>query len=364
MRPKVLFVGSFLESAKDGSVGGQMFACRSLIQSSLQHDVDFILIDSTAESVPAPGFLKRLWLASRRFTYFLFLFATKKPDSVLIFSSAGSSFIEKGMMVLISRTFSSNVILAPRSGLLIDNINRGTFFKIFARVVLRASSHIICQGEFWKNYFIALMGVDYNEKMKVIPNWIDVNRYLTDGPQPTSVITFVYIGWLETYKGVRDLLEAARIIKENKFGFELHVYGDGRQKQWLLDYIRLNFGNEVIYKGWITGSDKASALRSADVIVLPSHREGFPNALLEAMAYQKPVIASDIGVVPEIISHRRNGLLFKCGSARDLADKMAMMIQEVDSRRSMAIQARKTVEERYSVEQAATTFKSLLRLGN
>ena len=363
MKRKVLFVGSFVKAAKDGSVGGQMFACRSLIESPLSQVVDFILLDSTAESVPAPSMRRRSIVALKRFTYFLFLLGAKRPDSILIFSSSGFSFLEKGLMVLLSSPFCSNVIFAPRSGLVIDNINSSAFFKMYARLVFRAADKVVCQGEFWKHYFGHLSRNKRVDKMKIIPNWINVNEYVPVPVQRNLPTRFIYIGWLEKYKGICDLIEAARMLKEKNIHFELHVYGDGRLKRFLQESIALHFTDEeVIYHGWIKGKDKINALSAADVVVLPSHREGFPNALLEAMAYQKVVLASDIGVVPEIISHKKNGLMFKSGSAHDLMDKMIELIYDANLQKATAFGARKTVEERYSIESAVSAFKCLLGL--
>lgn len=340
-----------------------MFACRSLIQSELGDQVDFILIDSTAVSVPAPGFLKRFWLALRRVTVFVYLLITKRPDATLIFSSAGSSFIEKGMMTLVSHIFCSNVILAPRSGLLIDNINRSAIFKAYARLVLRSANRIICQGLFWKNYFTSLVGQHYEEKMPIVPNWIDVSRYSPGNHKAGPIVRFIYIGWLERYKGIQDLMEAVRIVKNRKMSFELHVYGDGRLKNWLQNFIVSDFvDSSVVYHGWVTANNKVRAMQEADVIVLPSHREGFPNALLEAMAYQKAVIVSAIGVVPEIIEDHVNGLIFNSGSVNELAERIVEMIQDTAQREQMAYQARQTVIEKYSIESAVSSFRSIFKI--
>src|SRR6185312_7986520 len=99
-RKKVLFVGSFQNKAADGSVGGQMFACRTLINSELKNLMDFILLDTTAESVPAPQVYKRIPKALNRVCTLVKSLITNRIDVAIIFSSSGWSLKEKGLMVI------------------------------------------------------------------------------------------------------------------------------------------------------------------------------------------------------------------------------------------------------------------------
>jgi len=64
-------------------------------------------------------------------------------------------------------------------------------------------------------------------------------------------------------------------------------------------------------RGWVRGEAKLRALAEADLLVLPSRREGFPNVLLEAMAAGRPVLASAVGAVPELVLHNDTGLLMR-----------------------------------------------------
>jgi glycosyltransferase involved in cell wall biosynthesis len=358
-----LFVGSFKDQAADGSVGGQMFACRSLLASRLKDEFQFILIDSTAESVPAPGFLKRLIKALLRLCTFIFYLITKRPHSVLVFSSAGFSFIEKGLMILLAAPF-TRTILAPRSGILLDNINASRFFSFYAQIVFRASGKIIAQGHYWESYFRNLIGGNNADKIVVIPNWIDTRHYFPRAAEnpPSGKIRIVYIGWLETYKGIYDLIEAARELRSRQINFELNVFGHGSQHSNIQDFIEKNdLAAHIRLRGWIKGEMKMEALQHSDIYILPSHREGFPNALLEAMAMGIPVIASDIGVIPEVVRPGFNGELFKKGSVSDLCEKIESLSKNEELRKLYRANASKTVLERYSIQFAENRVRELLK---
>ena len=87
-----------------------------------------------------------------------------------------------------------------------------------------------------------------------------------------------------------------------------------------------------------------------DLFVLASLREGMPNALLEAMAMEVPVVVTKVGGIPQVICDRENGLLVEPGDAQVLADAIREMVVHRDLSSTMARRARKTVEENYSFD--------------
>ena len=107
-----VFVGSFRERAKDGSVGGQMYACRTLLHSPLSAHVSWTTLDSTMESLIPPFFARRLLLAAKRVVRFSRLMLRRKINGVLIFTADGLSFAEKGLMVLLAHLCHKRVLLS------------------------------------------------------------------------------------------------------------------------------------------------------------------------------------------------------------------------------------------------------------
>src|SRR4051812_11569582 len=103
VRPKVVFVGSFLKRAEDGTVGGQMQACRTLVDSVFSESIDWLLIDTTQRSLPLPTLLIRVSDACRRLLTLVGK-VLARPDCLLLFSSYDPpSFLEKGTMCLLGR---------------------------------------------------------------------------------------------------------------------------------------------------------------------------------------------------------------------------------------------------------------------
>jgi glycosyltransferase involved in cell wall biosynthesis len=100
-------------------------------------------------------------------------------------------------------------------------------------------------------------------------------------------------------------------------------------------------------------------LRAADLFILPSHFEGMPNALLEAMACGLPVVATSVSGVMDLIKHGQNGLLVEPGRADRLADAIVRLLEDREMALLMGIEARKTMEQFYSIKAVTSAYAEL-----
>ena len=101
-------------------------------------------------------------------------------------------------------------------------------------------------------------------------------------------------------------------------------------------------------------------LSAFDVFVLPSLKEGFPWALIEAMSAKLPVIATDVGAVPEIIDDRKNGLLIKPKDSVGLADKIKEVLENDHLRNELGIQPHQTVLFKFELDKMVKKIEELL----
>jgi len=95
------------------------------------------------------------------------------------------------------------------------------------------------------------------------------------------------------------------------------------------------------------------------VSVLCSHNEGFPNALLESMAAGTPVVAAEVGGVPELVEHERTGLLVKTRAPGDFADAIERVLDQPDESAAMALRAQKHVCTNYAVDAMVEAHRKL-----
>lgn len=358
-KKKVLFVGSFIEKAKDGSVGGQMYACKSLISSSLTQDVEWILLDTTGVSVPPPPVYIRMCFAFLRVVKFVWLLVTKRPDATLIFSANGPSVYEKGSMVFIARMFGVKTLLALRGGPLVNEVKQSNTLRKFLISVLRKSDYVICQGVFWKSFFEGLVGFQH-PKFVVIPNWIDLDKYPYHPVKPDSAyVSILFMGWLQEDKGVYDIAEAIN----HSFDKPIHLIfmGDGGARAALENIAKTFPENcKVSFTGWIHGKEKMYYLSQSDIFILPSYAEGMPNSLMEAMASGVAGIATKVGAVEDLITDKETGMLIQVKDPAGLREAIGQLINDIDLRRHIVIQAREKMESNHSLESAVNKFKQII----
>lgn len=360
-KKKVLFVGSFKNGSETGHVGGQMFACTSLINSSLNDEIDWVKIDTTASTNKHRSKVERSIGAAKRIVFFLFAMLFRNIDSVLIFCSRGASFREKGLMIRLAKNFGKKTILAPRSGLLIDDFDKSSGFKNFGQKVFDACDIIICQGRFWERYFNTQFS-GLTEKTVVVHNWIkkrDNEKVIKSGKR----MKIVFLGWIDQNKGVFDLINVAYELRS--LDIEWHLAGNGKDYEEVAQMVS-TYKMEEYFKllGWVHGDEKDKLLVSSDVFILPSYREGLPNSMLEAMMYSLCTIVSDVGAVSDIIEDTVNGYLIEPGNVDSIKSAVRSAIKLGNGRKDMGNLARATVLEKNTIELAVEKFGQVLDINN
>ncbi|MBS1113636.1 MAG: glycosyltransferase [Nitrospirae bacterium] len=173
-------------------------------------------------------------------------------------------------------------------------------------------------------------------KIMVIYNGIETNRFLhmsngsavrTEFKIPSSVSVIGIVGRLVHQKGHKYLLEAMVRIKARFPGSMLLIVGDGPLKGELTAYARdRGLGKDVIFAG--SRMDIPDLLSAMDIFVFPSFREGLGNALLEAMAAGKPIIATDVAPMREIINSEEVGILVPPKDSNALASAIEVLMSD------------------------------------
>lgn len=360
MKPKVLFVGAFQKTAKDGSYGGQMFACDSLVNSRLGKRVDWVLLDTTATTNRKRSFMERASKAFLRLVKFFWILLSQKVDIVLVFTSYGFSFREKGTMILIAKFFDKKTVLAPRSGLIKNDVETSASMRRFVQRIVRKTDRVVCQGPSWKTYYSKLSGSEDMHKFPVIHNWLDTDIYLKtphkkEGKVPTRI---VYLGWINRNKGIFDLLDAIKLLKdEGVQGFIVDVAGNGDALNEAIEYAKEKGLDEIVdFKNWVMGEKKIDLLCSGDLFILTSYREGYPNSLLEAMLCGLPPVTTNVGAIPDFIEDGKNGYLYTPGDVQVLKKHIRLLLENHEDRRIMGENAKATILNNNTIDKAVNGF--------
>jgi glycosyltransferase involved in cell wall biosynthesis len=365
-KKKVLFVGSFKTTSKDGGVGGQMFACKTIVNSPISDSINWTLIDTTADSNILASTDKRVRKAIIRlikFTYYILFF---KYDYVLIFVADGWSFWEKGLMTVIAKYFSnSKVIIAPRSGFIINDIDKEGLLSKFIKFVFRKTDVIICQSNYWKGLFEKSTLNKNNPKFVIIENMIDFDKYAElpiRNVKENEKVTILFMAWVTRNKGIFELIEAIKMLKKENFNFKVLIAGKGDDYEEINNELKLaDLTNEVTLKGWVLGEKKLAILAESDIFILPTYFDGYPNSLLEAMASGKACVATNVGSIPDMLNNMETGILIDKKNHDQLFQGLKTLIQSPDLRREMSLKARVHVKETNSISSGISKFQNLFK---
>ena len=204
----------------------------------------------------------------------------------------------------------------------------------------------------------------YRDKIVVIPNGININEFDIGYSReecrvrlalPLDDEIILFLGGLDPHKGPDVLLRAMSEILKNIPEAKLVFVGDGVMRKELERLCkRLGVEKYVTFAGFVGDTfKKALFYRAADVFVLPSTGpELFGNVNLEAMACSVPIVASNVGGIPDVIKDGENGLLVPPSDSEALADKIIYLLENEDVREKMGKNGRKKVED-YSWDRMA-----------
>lgn len=190
----------------------------------------------------------------------------------------------------------------------------------------------------------------YQLNVDYIPNGVDVNYFSPnkDRRKENGCITIVFVGRIVKQKGLEYLLKSIPMVLERiNFPVQLEVIGDGPlrlQSEKLVD--ALNIRSYVKFHGWVSLKEVLTYLQRANIFILPSLMEAFPNtAILQAMSCELPIISSDLPDVEELIQPGENGFLFPIGDSKKLAEYIIILAQDQNLREKMGRKNRQKAME-------------------
>lgn len=366
---RMLIVGAFPQQDL-GLHGGILTSCRALMASSLPQRVELIAVDSSSPTVPPPPFLRRLIRAAARVVVTTKHIVWSKADALLLFASPGSSFIEKTVMCAIARLFGIRTLMFPRGAELITQYEASRSYSLLLRICFRVPTLMLCQGTVYRDFFVNHIGLPA-DRCPVLNNWTATPQLLQIGlsreQQAVSApLEILFLGWVEKEKGIFDLLECAvRLSERNDIpSFTLLIAGSGSAMAEANRYVNTHGLADVVqFLDWIDGDEKMERLRNAELLVLPSHIEGMPNALIEAMAVGLPVVGTDVGAVEDVVSDGVSGFIVPPGNVDRLFEALLKLIGDSDLRSRMGRAGWRIATERFSTEQAVDRLVDLASAG-
>lgn len=294
----------------------------------------------------------KFWKAVHGYYDFARQLAKNRPDIVHIHSSFGPSFYRKMPFIY----------MAQAKGIPIINHIHGADFDAFyknasdkkrrliQKVYLKCQKLIALSDE-WKENLRQIVPLD---KIAVIENYCMIPASVTSrNHEKQKDIQILFLGEIGLRKGAFDIPAVISKVNGKENRLRLIMAGDGaaedvkKVKKLFEDY---GLTEKVIFPGWVRGEQKANLLSASDILFLPSYNEGMPMTVLEAMAYGKAIITTNVGGIPKLIEENVSGFLCAPGDISGMAERFSELLKNPEKITELGKRARERAINVYSIE--------------
>ncbi len=226
------------------------------------------------------------------------------------------------------------------------------------------AARIVVIGSFWRQFLVQDLGIEA-QKVVVIPNGVPLpplarSAEPADGPL-AAPCRILYLGALGRRKGTADLLQALASPRMRALQWDAVVAGNGDAAGFRSQAVALGVDERVSFPGWVGPEDAQALLASANIFVLPSYNEGLPVAVLEAMAVGIPVVTTRVGAIPDLGIDGEAGFIVDPGSIDDLADRLAVLVNDPALRSRYGSTGRHRIESEFTIDSTARRLAALYR---
>jgi len=280
-----------------------------------------------------------------------------KPGIVHLHTNSYTGFYKMAVYASLCRRMGAKTVLHIHGGEF-QLFYRNSRFGGLIRDLINANDAVVVLSERWLGFFKSI-GV-HGEKIHVLKNCVEIPlRAEGSGGVPV----FLFLSRIEKQKGVSEIIQAAQLMHERIPEARIVMAGPRSHGMERIEQDVKAAGMEkyVEFRGPVVGVEKDSAYRTADVYLLPSHAEGMPMGLLEAMSYGLSCITTPVGGIPDVIKNGENGLLVKPGDAGGLAEAMIRLAGDKEYREKLGSAARRTITERFCWDKRASEISALYR---
>ncbi|MEH6437244.1 glycosyltransferase [Massilia sp. DD77] len=266
----------------------------------------------------------------------------RRPRLVHAHAASNASFVRKSLLLALARARGCKTVFHLH-GACFDSFNEHASapMRRWIRHTLEASSVVIALSERWAGF---LRGIAPRARIVVIPNSVPLPALGIEEEQPGRIL---FLGQIEQRKGIHELVEALARIAPRFPQAVLAIGGQGELEQVRRRAAELGIADRIEPLGWVDARRKAQELARASVFCLPSHAEGLPMAMLEAMAAAKPIVVTPVGGIPDAVRDGDNGLMVAPGDVEALAAALARLLGDAQERRRLGARARATIEQEY-----------------
>jgi glycosyltransferase involved in cell wall biosynthesis len=325
-----------------------------------RRDVKLYIVDTAQRlrAVHDTARWKRILLggtqAVREIARLAFLLVRERLDSVHLTTSGGLGLIRDLLVMFTARIALTPVVYHIRFGRVPSISRANTFEWRVMRMVLAMAHTVVALDSATEN---ALRRHDPRARVTCIPNCTDQGDLSPSADAPRETRTALFLGWVIKTKGIEELLDAWARLRPREW--RLLIVGPG-DESYRRRIIQSHGADGVEFTGEMQHAEAMQLLRRADVFVLPSYTEGFPNSVLEAMMMGKAIVATDVGAIPAMLSDGC-GLTVPPRDVKRLGAAMAAVLGDSALRQALGARARARASAESSIDTVFARYLALWR---
>lgn len=283
----------------------------------------------------------------------VFICSRRQAPIVHAHVASRASFFRKSILLAAARICGSKTVFHLHGGIFrqFAEVESGPAARWWIRRTLVRSSLVIALSESSACFLNAFAPA---AEVRVLVNSVPIKDEVAGALREQSG-RILFLGRASRQKGVFELLAAVAALQAQFSQITLVIAGDGDLVEVRRAAERLDVSSQVLILGWIGPQERNEQLLRASVFALPSHDEGLPMAMLEAMAAGKAVVVTAVGGIPEVVNDHDNALLVPPRDVAALITALRTLLEDAGLRSRLAYRARETVRARFS--SSAVTIK-------
>lgn len=227
---------------------------------------------------------------------------------------------------------------------------------------VEAASAVIVISEFTRRQVEAVTDPAHHRKLQVVHCGVDTARFVpSPAARPASPFRLLNVAALSERKAHRDLLSAMADLRARGVDVTATIVGGGPEREALeAKTVELGLSDLVTFTGALAHASVHEQYAKADAFVLPSHAEGVPIVLMEAMACGLAVVATRINGIPELVVDERTGLLVEPGRPAEMAAAIERLAVDAPLRDRLARAGLEHVRDQYELHASAAAVREVL----
>ena len=306
--------------------------------------------------------LVAIWITLYHVMKFPAVLLKERPTLVHIHTAPYWVFWETAWYVLVSKLFSVPCALQMHFSFRFFYEDSPWFFRRIMLWILRMTSVfvVICNDDI---FFLKELGAN-DINVTYLPNFVDVKniqyeiKNIISEKSCEGLLEVLFLGGSDSIrKGLRELLLTVPSVV--KYVPNVRYRLVAVPKSIVSELVPDVYQNMCIVEGWLSGRQKYERFASADIFVLPTHAEGMPVAILEAMAGAIPVVASNVAGIPDMITNEKEGFLIPCKDVPMLTTSIITLLKSKRLRIELGNRAAERALDAFDISVGINNFKKL-----